>query len=94
MSAGCLCVHSSLGALPETASNWTMMYQFNENIKIHEKVFYKNLKDAIEKINLKQTQEKLIKQKEYIDYHFNWEKRTQEWIDFLTDMSTNFFNYQ
>ena len=26
MSAGCICVHSSLAALPETAANWTLMY--------------------------------------------------------------------
>jgi glycosyltransferase involved in cell wall biosynthesis len=94
MSAGLLCVHSSLGSLSETASHWTMMYPFDENIKIHEKKFYKKLKYAIEIINQKQTQEHLKKQKEYVDYLFNWERRTQEWVELLKSLSNTTLNYQ
>ena len=86
MSAGLLCVHSSLGALPETASNWTMMYPFNENAKVHQEKFYKNLKNAIEIVNQKETQEHLKQQKEYVDYFFNWDRRTQEWIELLKSL--------
>lgn len=94
MSAECLCVHSSLGSLPETASNWTMMYQFDEDFKRHENIFYQNLKSAIEIANLNQTREHLKKQKEYVDYHFNWNKRTEEWIEFLKSLSNTIFNYR
>jgi glycosyltransferase involved in cell wall biosynthesis len=86
MSAGLLCVHSSLGALPELSSNWTMMYSFDENIKIHEERFYKKLKNAIEIVNQKEIQDYLKKQKDYTDYFYNWERRTQEWIELLKSL--------
>lgn len=83
MSAGCLCVHPNFGCLPETASNWTMMYDYHEKIPQHEEIFYQKLKNAIEIVNEKETQEHLKKQKEYVDYLFNWERRTQDWINLL-----------
>jgi UDP-glucose:(glucosyl)LPS alpha-1,2-glucosyltransferase len=86
MSAGCLCVHPNFGCLSETASNWTMMYPYHEKIIPHEERFYQELKKAIEIINTQETQKHLKKQKEYVDYLFNWERRTQEWIDLLTSL--------
>lgn len=35
MSAGCICVHSSLGALPETTANWSLQYDFSEDMNEH-----------------------------------------------------------
>lgn len=86
MSAECLCVHSNYGCLSETASNWTMMYDYHEKILQHEERFYWKLKEAIEIVNQKETQEQLRKQKEYVDYLFNWERRVQEWIDLLQSL--------
>ncbi len=86
MSAGCLCVHPNYGCLPETASNWTMMYNYHEKIISHEERFYEELKKAIKIVNTQETQEHLKKQKQYVDYLFNWERRTQEWIDLLTSL--------
>ena len=86
MSAGCLCVHPNYGCLPETASNWTMMYPYHEKIIPHEERCYQELKKAINIVNTKETQEHLKKQKEYVDYLFNWEKRTQDWINLLESL--------
>lgn len=86
MSAGCLCVHPNYGCLPETASNWTIMYDYHENIALHKKIFYKNLKKSIEIVNQKEIQEHLNKQKKYVDYLFNWDKRTQDWINLLKNL--------
>jgi UDP-glucose:(glucosyl)LPS alpha-1,2-glucosyltransferase len=36
MSAGLLCVHPNYACLPETASNWTMMYDYHEEKSVHE----------------------------------------------------------
>lgn len=100
MSARCLCVHSSLGALPETSCNWTNMYHFDEDIGKHQEKFFIELKKAIDSINLKKTQINLEKQKQYVDYMFNWEKRTEEWIDLLKDLKkqnnrkVNIFSYE
>lgn len=38
---GCLVIHPNLAALPETASNVTVMYDFNENHTIHANTAYK-----------------------------------------------------
>jgi len=86
MSAGCLCVHPNYGGLPETASNWTMMYPYHEKIILHEEKFYYVLKKAINIVNDQEIQSHLKKQKEYVDYFFNWEKRIQEWIELLKDL--------
>ena len=86
MSAGCLCIHPNYGCLSETAANWTMMYPYHEKIIPHKERFYQELKKAIEIVDTKQTQEHLKKQKEYVDYLFNWERRTQDWIDLLTSL--------
>jgi glycosyltransferase involved in cell wall biosynthesis len=86
MSAGCLCVHPNYGCLPETASNWTMMYDYHEKIISHKERFYQHLKKAIEIVNNKETQDYLKRQKEYVDYFFNWERKTQEWVDFLQSL--------
>lgn len=86
MSAELLCVHPNYGCLPETASNWTMMYDYHEEIPQHKERFYQQLEKAIEIVNQKEIKQHLKKQKEYVDYLFNWDKRTQEWIDLLQSL--------
>lgn len=54
MSGGNICVHSTLGALPETAGSTTAMYMFTEDHQEHMNRFYGSLKQIIENlINLK-----------------------------------------
>lgn len=53
MSAGLLCVHPNYGCLQETASNWTMMYDYHEEIAEHKNIFYKTLKKSIDLVNKK-----------------------------------------
>ena len=86
MSAGLLCVHSNYACLPETASNWTMMYDYHEDKVVHEQIFYEHLKKAINIVNTKNMQRKLKYQREYVNYFYNWETRIQEWIDLLQSL--------
>jgi glycosyltransferase involved in cell wall biosynthesis len=86
MSSECLCVHPNYGCLPETSANWTMMYDYHEKIISHKEIFYQYLKKAIEIVNQKKTKRYLKKQKKYVDYLFNWEKRTQDWIEILKSL--------
>lgn len=86
MSAQCLCVHSNYGCLPETSANWTMMYDYHENIDLHQKIFYNTLKKSIEMVKQNDMQNHLKKQKEYIDYLFNWEKKGNEWLNLLNNL--------
>jgi UDP-glucose:(glucosyl)LPS alpha-1,2-glucosyltransferase len=86
MSAGLLCVHPNYACLPETASNWTMMYDYHENKEVHEEIFYEHLKKAIDNVNDKKVQRKLKYQSKYVNHFYNWETRTQEWIDLLKSL--------
>jgi glycosyltransferase involved in cell wall biosynthesis len=86
MSAGLLCVHPNYACLQETASNWTMMYDYHEDKSVHEQIFYEHLKKAINVINTKEISKKLKYQRKYVNYFYNWEKRTQEWIELLKSL--------
>ena len=86
MSAGLLCVHPNYACLPETASNWTMMYDYHKDKAVHSVIFYEHLKKAIDSINDKKVQMQLKYQSKYINYFYNWETRTQEWIDLLKSL--------
>lgn len=87
MSAGCLCVHSSLAALPETSSNWTYMYQYCEDNQAHANSFYLSLRQCIEMLSDDQKNvivgKRLSMQKQFIDAFYNWELRATEWTMML-----------
>jgi glycosyltransferase involved in cell wall biosynthesis len=86
MSAGLLCVHPNYACLSETASNWTMMCDYHEDKSIHEQIFYEYLKKAINIVNTKEVSKKLKYQREYVNHFYNWERRTQEWIELLKSL--------
>jgi len=90
MSAGCLCVHSSLAALPETSANWTYMYQYQENHQHHASAFYASLKQSMEMLsdpnkNI-QVAKRLTIQKQYVDAFYNWDLRASEWHNMLNSL--------
>jgi UDP-glucose:(glucosyl)LPS alpha-1,2-glucosyltransferase len=89
MSAGLLCVHSSLGALPETSANWTYMYQYDENMNGHANMFYSVLRSAIEDVkNLKEEEYigKIRTQKAYVDVFNNWNLLKMQWVGLLQSL--------
>src|SRR5690606_32296357 len=75
MSAGCLPVHSNLAALPGTAANWTMMYQFHEDPQNHALIFYHALDRAIENFWSEDIQSRIISQQSYANVFYNWDIR-------------------
>jgi UDP-glucose:(glucosyl)LPS alpha-1,2-glucosyltransferase len=87
MSAGLLCVHPNLGALYETASNFTYMYQFNEDKNKHANLFYAMLKMSIENYlhddNIKL---RLMHQKMYADQVYNWDIKKVQWKSFMDSL--------
>jgi UDP-glucose:(glucosyl)LPS alpha-1,2-glucosyltransferase len=86
MSAGMLCVHSNLGALFETAANWTTMYQYQEDVQEHAAHFYHNLNDAIGYLNDESIQSRIASQKGYADVFYNWEIRAKQWEALLQSL--------
>lgn len=77
MSAGCLCVHPNYGALPETASLWTNMYQYVSNPRDHANLFSNKLYNAI--VTYSNQENRLYNQKQFIDMFYNWDLRAIEW---------------
>lgn len=89
MSAGLLCVHPNYAALYETAANWTMMYQYNENKNEHAAIFYDVLCNAIEKINTNEAVSSIESTKKYVDIFYSWQNRSIEWQAFLSSLLRN-----
>jgi glycosyltransferase involved in cell wall biosynthesis len=81
LSSKCLAVHPDYSCLPETASNWSLMYSYHENPIEHKKVFKDTLIRAIENYSSYETH--LNKQKEYIDSFYDWNVIIPKWISFL-----------
>lgn len=82
MSAGCLCVHSDIAALPETAAGYTNMYSFDKNRVNHEVAFERKLEEAILQVQSGNTSH-LVAQKEYINSNYSWNARIEEWNNYL-----------
>jgi glycosyltransferase involved in cell wall biosynthesis len=83
MSAGCLCVHPNYGALPETSAGFTWMYQYREDLRDHMVILYAMLDKAISSVLDEDIQLSLETTKSYIDTFYNWDRRTEEWDNFL-----------
>jgi len=84
LSAGCVCVHPNYAALPETAGNWTQMYQWNEDVTSHANVFYNTLRNAV--LHCKENAISFNAQKSYTDAFYSWDRRQTEWINLLTSL--------
>lgn len=86
MSAGILPVHSNLGALYETAANWTVMYQYIEDPQQHAAAFYQAMVFAIENVRSKDMASRLMAQKSYADTFYNWQIRATQWNALLSSL--------
>jgi len=90
MSAGLTCVHSSLGALPETSMHLTMQYDYHENKEKHAQIFYSNLKNAIDMYrssNVQSVVDNVNRLKMVTDSVFNWDARSKEWEQLFRHLS-------
>lgn len=90
MSAGLLCVHSSLAALPETSLGLTSMYQYTEDQDAHAYRFYMALREAVafnQDENIREQLElKLANDKFLADQHYNIEVRSIQWQKMMQNL--------
>lgn len=77
MSAGCVSVHSNLGALYETAANWTQEYGYSEDSQQHASIFYNVMCGVIDNLETVMKQQPTVKG--YADAFYGWQSRTIEW---------------
>jgi UDP-glucose:(glucosyl)LPS alpha-1,2-glucosyltransferase len=92
MSAGCMSVHSSLAALPETSMGLTSMYGYTDNVQDHANRFYLELKTAIE-LHRNSDKYKLVRPqassaKAFVDYNYAWSARKLEWNSLMKSLLT------
>lgn len=84
MSAGLVCIHPNLAALPETSSGWSVMYQWHEDPIGHANTFYDNLRAAVIRGKANQyNRNGRLSQKSYFDSMYGWHNRQNEWINLL-----------
>lgn len=81
MSAGLLCIHPNLAALPETSMGLTWMYQWSEDAVAHAIEVYKLLHEAVEVMRNQRDaiEADLRLQKVQVDRVHNWKSRAAEW---------------
>jgi len=89
MSAECVCVHPTLAALPETASNFTCMYPWTEDNRDHAQGFYNVMSALLNQMisKVKSGEEYNFHQKSakwYVDSTYNWSLRGAQWTSFLS----------
>ena len=88
MSAKNIVVCPNYAALPETCSNFAMMYPYTENKNAHAVQFAHTLNNAIESIknNREGIEPYLDFQKQFFDYFYSWDKRKLEWENLLNSI--------
>lgn len=79
------CVHSSLGALPETSGMLTNMYQFTENKEKHVKVFTNALRGVIEN-ELNGHRELILDSCERAREVYSWDKVKEKWEELFDEL--------
>jgi glycosyltransferase involved in cell wall biosynthesis len=88
MSAGVTCVHPDFAALPETAANWTHMYQWHEDPSHHAQRFYNVLRQTV--IDLKANPQAFFNrnlgQIMYTNMFYNWDDRQRTWAGVLNSI--------
>lgn len=97
MAAGLFVIHPNYGALFETAGRMTDMYQWDEDLDRHSKIFKTRLKNSFHYVHsgVCPISDGTISQIDYIasyaNREFNWSKRIYEWYELfhvLKDLPT------
>lgn len=84
MSAGCYCITSDVGALPETASNLVQMYEYNHFKPHHIEKFANELKKGLNIFRSGEWNPKL--QIEVANKVFSWETRIKDWLHIADEL--------
>ena len=89
MSAGCLSVHSSLAALPETSLSITNMYGYTENHNDHAQILYNHLASAINQCvaNRMTLQHNTDYLRPLVNAIYDWNTRKNDWERLISNMS-------
>lgn len=81
MSAGLVCVHSNLAALPETSASLTTQYPYDPNHQDHANRFFEVLDDAVSSYEGPCTHSK-----NHVKIVHNWAGVSRKWEDLFHDI--------
>lgn len=90
MSAGLLCIHPNLGALPDTSGGITSMYQYFDDHNKHANLFYQHLEHAVNVVHMDEIQRYLRFVKAYADTRFSLDKIAAQWTHTLNDLKAQY----
>jgi glycosyltransferase involved in cell wall biosynthesis len=86
MSAGCSVVAPNFSAIPETLSNFGIMYNWHEDVNKHANTFANALNAAFDIHWEENVQNKLKFQAMYVNNFYNWDLRATQWTGFLQSL--------
>lgn len=87
MATGNYCVHSSLGALPETSGGLTHMYPYTKNDGMHVALFEAHLTRVIKQIADKYDLTGLKQAGNFVRYKHSWSKVQKRWTEVLNQVA-------
>jgi glycosyltransferase involved in cell wall biosynthesis len=87
--AGCSVVTTNYGALYETLGEWGTFVEFNTDGDELVKNYVAALNKEIDNFWTSSTQQRLLDQHVYFSNFYTWDKRAQEWIEFLTKIQSD-----
>jgi len=83
MSAGLHCIVTNFGALYETCAEWPIYVNYSNDLKDMAIQFAHAIDAASLYLHEEQIQNLLNEQQKYFQRFYNWEKKGQEWKNFL-----------
>jgi UDP-glucose:(glucosyl)LPS alpha-1,2-glucosyltransferase len=79
LMAGCLCITSNFGALPETCGEWAWMYQFDERPDVMVSRTLNSMIKALDEYDSNAVQMTLPMQQLYYQRFYSFESRLDQW---------------
>lgn len=90
MASGCFIVTSALGALPETTAGFAELVEFTTDWPTYQARYEQALARVIEQFlcpeNYLKLESHLREQVNYIHDYYTWQRRADEWINFLESL--------
>jgi glycosyltransferase involved in cell wall biosynthesis len=83
LMAGCLCITSNYGALPETCGEWAWMFQYDERPEVMANRTLQHMKQALDHYDNEQIQNALRVQSVYYQQFYSFQQRVVPWTGLL-----------
>jgi len=90
MSAGLVCVHPNIGALPETSGGLNIMYNYDEDKNKHAGVFINHLNAAINFVRENQEKHMISFNKTFVDSRYDLNRIKTQWEAMLNDLNNKY----